>query len=477
MLDAMEWSRRDWLRGVAGGVAAGVALGFGCGAPVVRRPDRGGWLDEDEVRTWLRVGAARLAGVFREVSAGATLTTTTTAAADLDGRGVQRGQRGTAYFGGEDERGRRHEWTTDLSATAISALLARIAPGASRELDLGRPENFVGPGATPGHLPGTDAWSAVAEELLARVQRRPSSRVIHAAAMVTSDHLVTWHISDGRDLRQHLVHTRLGVVLMSRNATGLQRGEFLRGVVAGPSVTALTEEDLDGALVAALERKTPGGIDGHEATVALSPAALARVLRGAVAPMLVLHSRAGAHGARWPALPLHLHLSNFPSSEIHGGYFFDDRGDRVVEIPLISDGVIADPDHRGNWLRPALDRPAESVASALRCAPGGIQPAELATAVGDGWIIDDPGALGLDADSGRFSLRSDAARRVKAGALTGQVFDRVELSASVSELLSACSGLSSEPALAVLAAPDRRSSSVLCPAMVTRGWLGSASVS
>jgi predicted Zn-dependent protease len=491
-------SRRDVLAALGAGAASAMLGTLGCGATArsAAKP-RTAAVDGEDVRGWLRAAVAQLRADFPSATAHAVIARRTTAAIDLNGRGVVRRQHAAVVLRVDDGKGHVSERATGaVTAESIARLVASLRTAAkatgAADLAFGAP---VRSGTTQTAPERTDAgWLELVGALDARAEAQATSRVIYRGVWIDSDDATVWHVAGGAgvpvDREQRLIRTRAGVVLMSWSGTSPMVGQIERGAVGGPDQVVLSEPDLVGAANGALELTTPGAVPAGEVAVLLMPSVVARLAEVAIAPLLTttawrrpdLGARAFA-GAKLGS-PM-ITIATDPDPARYGGYHFDDEGSPGVTAQLVEGGVLRGPvgDHAGvaavtgavagGGLRPGHSGPIDPAIGHLAWAagPGKVDPEALVAELDDAWIIDGGSDAHADPIAWNVTIDVARARRVKSGARTGHVHAGVELAASVPALLAATTRLSSTVETFVTrdgGGADARWRSVEVPAIVTR---------
>lgn len=464
-------NRRELLAGLGIGGAASLAWALGCGGPgrTVRRRDPA----PDEVRSWLRDAVARLAAVHPAVHVLAVRRQRTAAAIDVLGAGVARGWRDgvVATVRVADGTSREHA-TSELSAAGVAAVVTALG-GAARAPALALPVPAAP--AAPARLP--DAALRDRVEAIARADRRLTSRVVYAAAMIDIDDCHVWSLSPTHDREQRLVRVRKRAVRAAWNGDRPVVAEAARGWRGEVDERALERDAIEDATTAALQLMTPGAFDERERDVILDPSltaslvdiAVRALLTGAAARRPEVARR--IRGDRPLAAPAFTLVDDPTAPGAYGGFRFDDDGAPAAPLRLIEAGRVVGALATGRGRRPGHVGPIEPAPSHLRLAAGTLAADALG---GDGLLLD--GALGasVDPSTDRVVIGAARARELRAGVATGRVYADVELVGELSALLTAISGIARETAVVALRDEvdgEPRWRSIEAPHLRTRGMV------
>lgn len=397
-----------------------------------------------ELTTWLRDAVSTLRGAgFHDAHALAVSRRRTTAALDVLGAGVARGRsEGVVLSVREPDGTTREHVTNDLSQAGIEAATKVLAGNArAASVDFGRiPPSVDSPSPDPETLSDGEMLARVGA--LAHRDRRLSSRIVYAAAILDIDDAHVWSVAPGRMLAQRLVRVRRTVTRVAWHGSRPVTSEVTRAWNGGVDAQDLTDEEIVGARENALVLLTPRSFDDGERTFVLEPAVAATAIDVAIRGLLTRDAqrvpevarRVAAGAKASPALTL---VDDPTVSDAYGGFRFDDRGELATPQTLIDRGQIAGRVERQR--RPGHVGRAESLPSHVRLSPG---TSDVTALVSDGFVLEEPVGVMVDPASDRVVIQVARAREWRAGNRTGRVFADVEVVGELGTLLGAISDVS-----------------------------------
>jgi predicted Zn-dependent protease len=453
-----RWNRREVLAGL--GVATATAL-LGCrGLSFRARPPR----DDGEVRTWLRDAVSRLAGAFPEVHAHAVSGRRTQLAVDAIGSGGDREATDGVVLAVRDRDGRvREEVTFDLSGDGVRAAVLAITDG---RVPAAAPMTFTASAALPVLRSdparfGDRELSHRLDEVVMRLGQRLTSRAIYHGVAYDLDDTTIWSVTAGVERVQRLVRVLHTVDVVGWTGTRPLVGRAAHGWRGGVDLHRLTDGDLDGAVRAALEIFTPGGLAPVTSPLILEPSVVASLIDALARQLLTTTAAARPEVARLgevlavaPALQL---VDDPGAAEAYGGFAFDDEGEVAAARPLLDGGRVvgrladragvlaALADRAGRGLRAGHLGELAPAPSHLRLAAG--TTARAALLVGDAVVLEGGRPAVIDLARGRVRLGAARAREVRGGQLTGRVYADVELVGDLAALLASLEAPSREVAI------------------------------
>lgn len=483
----MTVRRRDVLAGL--GIASAL---WACGAParaVRRAPQVSG-----EVRTWLREAVARLAAVHPVVHALAVSRQVVVAGRDVLGTGVSALRRDGAVLSVRTREGLRREHVTfELTAAGIAAAAAALGAGtARRSLDFG---------ATPAELPEPPRIDERAmHRRVARLldaDARLASRIVYAAAALEHDVTTVWSVAPGHDREQRLVRTRQLVTRAAWSGPRPVVRSLARGWSGALDGAGVADAEIVALGEAVLEQLTPGSFEDGAHAVVLDPSVVAVFVDALARSALTVRTpdtdrlvRApdSAHEPRNPDVrppdtelqaprariaASSLTVIDDPTAEAaFGGFRFDDAGQPAAPLTLIDAGQLAarlSADASAPAFRSrraghlALREPAPAH---LVVVPGTAAVTDLYS---DGFLLEGGHDAVVDPARDRVRVRCARARELRAGTTTGRVYPDVELTGSLSALLSAIDAIARDPVGFAPHGTDTICTSLSVPALRTRG--------
>ncbi len=444
---------------------------FGCGRPAAPRAPAQRVAD---VRGWLRDAVGKLAAVstYSAVHALAVTRSRTTAAMDVLGIGVARGRRDGVVLSVRDAKGTwREHVTADLSQRGIDTAV-RMLGGArtAKKLDLPVP---------PPPLELRDIDEQELKNRVGATQRGDlsamSSRIVYAAALIDIDDVDVWSVSTAHDRQYRTRRIRNRATRAAWAGTRPQIDEVESGWVGNLRDTAgLTDDDVTGATMKALQQLTPGQPTDGEANVVLEPGVVANIIDVAVRGLLTtsaarrpeVAARIGAGATLSPLLSL-VDDPLLPGS--YGGFAFDDEGALATRVPLLEAGKVVGQLARG--LRPGHVGSLEVSPSNLVLSPGTDARTQL---LSDGWLLEGRVSVAYDPASDRVVLTVARARELKNGSDTGRVFANVELAGELAPLLARVDGIASDTRTTILRdeiGGEPRWRTISAPWVRTRGFV------
>jgi len=407
---------------------------------------------DPQVRTYLREAVAKLRGAgFASAHVLAVSRHRVTAAIDVLGAGVARGQCDGAVLTVRDREGMvREHVTNDLSRDGIASAV-KVLAGNAREasVDFGR-----APAAPP--IPNPELRRLPDAQLLARVgalamrDREVSSRVVYSAALLDIDDATVWSVAPGRDVVQRLVRVRRSLTRVAWNGTRPIVSEATRAWRGGIDEQDLSQAEIVAAKDNALLLMTPRAFEDREYAVAFDPAVAASIIDVAVRSLLTSSAARRPEVARRLAIganiiaPLVTLVDDPTAPGAYGGFQFDDEGQPAAALTLVDRGRIVgrlEDQGRGRGRRPGHVGRVEPAPSHLRVAPGTFEAAAL---VDDGFVLEGPLGTVVDPASDRVVIAVARAHERVAGKRTGRVFADIELVGELGKLFASINGLSKQ---------------------------------
>ncbi|HKE20486.1 MAG TPA: metallopeptidase TldD-related protein [Kofleriaceae bacterium] len=499
------WSRREVLAALAAaGAAPGWSALLGCGGARPRpapRPEPVPAETFAQLRDQLRQVAADLGRRFRSVAVRAELGQLTRVVVEPDERAVDQRGRSSVILAGFDGASWFQEAGTDLSPDAVAraarALAARAPAGRGARPGAAAAAARPG-GATAGRArlaidprdrPIGD-WLARAGRLHERATRVGGSRLVYRAACIEVDDSDVVFVGDGRDVAQRLVRTGARVLFLAWTGSALAAEEAAGAGAVGLEGAELAGGELERAAEGALTLLTGGRIEPGARDLLLDPSVTALLVREAArgwegdvwarggARAAGLEGKAGAAGE----VSLR---DDATAAGAFGGYSFDDEGWAASPHALLEHGVVRGPlcdaaaaaalrrPRTGHGRRGALGEDGVAARSShLVLAAGGRDRDALVAAIeGQGFLIESGVEGDGDPRSWRVAVRALRAREIERGRLTGRVYGPVVVAGQVPALLGAVRAIE-RSAGTYGWWRSGVASSVVAPAVVTRGWIG-----
>ncbi len=351
------------------------------------------------------------------------------------------------------------------------------------------PENYQRRGQIDIASVDNEHWLQRVAVLFDRIAKIGSSRTIYRSCVATGVDETRLFIGGGRDVRQSVGRIRVDGLLISRVAESAISAHVSHCGSGGFELLELDDEAL--ATQATESLIQPVGLLPTQGeltkNVVLAPAVAAVMIGVGLAPYLRAERWrtstsvwAQRDGERMGVSSL-FSLTDDP--RLLGGYAsydVDSEGGSSSRVSLISNGVLGDPlssranlTTEGNTNGHAFlnkNLLIESQISNLIIHSGQLSSPTLATAMGDGYLVDGVEVIAGDRASGRLFLQLRQAREVRGGTITGRVYGPVRLTANIKELLRNIRGLSSETTTFPFFDGDHRSS-ITCPHILTRAKL------
>ena len=434
-----------------------------CGGPP-RRPTlpRGVPRTLGEVRQQLREVVAELAPKHAQVSALVTSSSRGGAAIDAQERGANRSKSAALVLVVSDGTNRFEQATTDLRPVGIERALRELESRASPSS--GAAANF---GAARDHQTRCEIdptsltpqqWLERVDALHQRAARVGGSRVVYRGSYLTVDDTETLFISKDRDLRQRIVRTRGGVLLVAWTGSAPTVDDASRSGTIGLEALDVGSDELERAAERALSLITARPAPSGTRDVVVDPTITA----------LIAHECLGSifAGDRWQRPPVGaqrqlgselITLVDDPSMVGgFGSYFFDDEGQTATRTVLVESGQLrgtisdlasATAMGKGSSGNGRRRSPLHGVAprlSNIAFATGATPRAELMASVDSGLLVEGALAARADPRTHRFAVRASRAREIHAGKLTGALYDTIDLHGDVYELLAAVRAVSAE---------------------------------
>lgn len=439
MLPAVTVTRREWLGTLGLASASSLLWAMGCGgAPArVARPVEG-----DQVASWLRDAAERLAGVFPSVQVLAVSRSRATAAIDVLGAAVARERRDGVVLVARDVAGHTRERVTSaLTPAGIEAAVRALVGTSTRRRALTAPPTTALP---PPSLVIDDLALSDRAAALAGHDRAMSSRIVYAASLLDLDDEIVWSIGTDHDRVARSQRVVKRVIRAAWNGTRPVVTEYARGWVGAVDAVALDHATVERTTLDALELMTPGTFEDTERTVLLAPEVAAMLLEAtaralltvtaASRPELVTRVVAGTPIGS----PLVTLVDDPRARGAYGGMQFDDAGTLAGALPLIQSGTIAallsDRPGGGRSRRPGHVGLSEAAPSHLRMLAGTSDPDTMLV---DGMRLEGPQGVTVSVGSQRVVLGAARARELRGGQRTGRVYADVELVGELPDLLAA----------------------------------------
>jgi predicted Zn-dependent protease len=446
--EPVTWDRRGFLAALGVGSASSLMFAFGCGRAIA--PPRAPAQRVADVRGWLRDAVGKLAAVqaYSAVHALAVTRSRTTAAMDVLGIGVARGRRDGVVLSVRDAKGTwREHVTADLSQRGIDAAV-RVLGGArnAKQLDLAVP---------PPPLELRDIDEQELKNRVGATQRGDlaamSSRIVYAAALIDIDDVDVWSVSTTHDRQYRTRRIRNRATRAAWAGTRPQIDEVETGWIGNLGDEAsLTDADVAGATMKALQQLTPGQPTEGEATVVLEPGVVASVVDVAVRGLLTTSAArrpevAKRIGAGVPLSSLLTLVDDPLLPGSYGGFAFDDEGELATRVPLLDAGKVAGRLARG--MRAGHVGSLDVSPSNLVLSPGTTARSQLLT---EGWLLEGRVNVAYDPASDRVALTVARARELKNGSDTGRVFANVELTGELATLLARVDAVASDARTTIL---------------------------
>ncbi len=416
-----------------------------------------------EVRRQLREVVAELAPRYAQVSALVTSSSRGGAAIDAQERAANRSKSAALVLVVSDGTTRFEHATTDLRPIGIdrarNALESRARSSSGAAADFGAARDYqatteVDPASlTPGQ------WLERVDALHQRAARVGGSRVVYRGSYLTVDDTETLFISKDRDLRQRIVRTRGGVLLVAWTGSAPTVDDASRSGTIGLEALEVGSDELEQAADRALSLLTARPAPSGTRDVVVDPTisalvaheCLGNVFAGARGPSRRSGSAEAGRGSEL--------INQVDDPSMVGGfgsYFFDDEGEAATRTMLVEAGQLRAPisdvasaraqnrKSSGNGRRRS---PLHGVAprlSNIAFATGTTPQAELLAEVDTGLLVEGALAARADPRTGRFAVRASRAREIRAGKLTGALYNTIDLHGDVYELLSAVRAISKE---------------------------------
>lgn len=466
----VTWDRREFLAALGVGSASSLMFAFGCGGPPAPRAPAQRVAD---VRGWLRDAVGKLAAVYPAVHALAVTRSRITAAVDVLGIGVARARRDGVVLSVRDAEGRwREHVTADLSQRGIAAAV-RVLGGARdpKKLELPVPPpplelREIDEQELKNHVGATQRGDLAAA----------SSRIVYAAALIDIDDVDVWSVSPTHDRQHRARRIRNRATRAAWAGTRPQIDEVEAGWSGnlGDPAYALSDDDVTGATMKALQQLTPGRPAEGEANVLLEPGVVARVVDVAVRGLLTSSAMRRPEVARrigsGATLSSKLSLADDPLVPgSYGGIGFGDDGEVAARVQLLDAGNVVGRLTRG--VRAGHVGALDVAPSNLVLQPGTHTLAQL---MYDGWLLEGRVSVAYDPASDRVVLTVARARELANGSDTGRVFANVELAGELATLLARVDGVTTEARTTILREDiggEPRWRSISAPWLRTRGFV------
>jgi predicted Zn-dependent protease len=452
MLGFVTWSRREVLATL--GVASAQAILAACGAPQ-RTTKRTVAVETTEVRTWLRDAVRVLRGAgFEGVHVLAVRRKRITSWLDVLGAGVARTTSDGVVISVRDRDGVRREHVTNALSHDGVAEAARVLAGKNAKpanVDFG-----MMPSLPAVARPDPDVLSD--GMLLAKVsamadadrddlgQPIASSRIVYSAALLDLDDAHVWSVAPGRDLEQRTVRIRKSITRVAWNGTRPVVTEAVNAYSGSIDANPLPREAIAKAREDALALMTPTAFPDGEHELLLEPGiggalideAVRAMLRTSAASRPEVAARLAATKGVAPVITL---VDDPRAKEAYGGFDFDDAGVVAQPITLIEKGRIAARIGDGRGRRAGHVGVLDAQPSHLRITPGGESQIGM---IDKGFALEGLLDVTVDPTSDRVVVSAARARERVNKLETGRVFADIELVGSLTQLLGAITGLSSE---------------------------------
>jgi predicted Zn-dependent protease len=302
-----------------------------------------------EMRQQLREVVAELAPKHAQVSALVTSSSRGGAAVDAQERAANRSKSAALVLVVSDGTTRFEHATTDLRPVgierALRALESQASPSVGAAAAFGTPRDYQAKTEIDPASQTPQQWLERVEALHQRAARVGGSRVVYRGSYLTVDDTETLFISKDRDLRQRIVRTRGGVLLVAWTGSAPTVDDASRSGTIGLEALEVGSDELEQAADRALSLLTARPAPSGTRDVVVDPTITA----------LVAHECLGDVFAGDLGAPLRARAQDRLGSELvtlvddpslvggFGSYFFDDEGEAAARTVLVEAGQLRAP--------------------------------------------------------------------------------------------------------------------------------------